>query len=262
MLPFKLVEVDEPILHLQSGDVNVETEFFISELAGTRSHQEESDIQGLHQTIHLQVREAAYRAFATFLSDIAEPTSFLPVDQLSQYPQHRYSLIISVPRWYELHEIMQNDPDSHWLEHGNMVFEYDGYEIELKAKHFVRDTSVFLVSPEKYTLFFRSVQDTETIRYYRSQFTDLSEHTPSAYQLNAQDFIETIQQNIVNCESALPIGQLLMFPPSNETESDANDSLTFCPVCTGEVRRINKNFFCLECDWDDLPILKRFSKDK
>ena len=262
MLPFKLVEVDEPILHLQTGDVDVETEFFISEFVSTGSRQEDLDVPGLDQTILRRVREAAYRAFALFLRETSEQASFLPVEQLSQYPNHRFTLLLSIPRWYELHEIFLNTPDSHWLEHGNIVFEYNGYEIELRAKHFNTDTSAFFVSPEKYTLFIRGVHDVETTRYYRSRFTDLSESVPPPFHFDAQELIVTVQQDIANRENALPIGQLLMFPSSTETEFESENLLACCPKCKGEVRRINTNYFCLECDWDDLPILNRFTKGK
>ena len=57
----------------------------------------------------------------------------------------------------------------------------------------------------------------------------------------------------------MPIGQLLMFPPPTETETGEIEHLTSCPECKGEVRRINESFFCLECDWDNLPPLKRHS---
>ncbi len=262
MLPFKLVEVDEPILHLHIGDVEVETEFFVSEFVGTNSHQEVLDYPGLDRMVLRRVREAAYRAFTVFLKEFSEPAPFLPVEQLSQYPNYRFSLLVSVPRWYELHEIFLNAPDSHRLEHGNMVFEYNGYEIELRAKHFITDTSAFLVSSEKYTLFIRSIQDTEITRYKRSQFTDLSEYTPPSFHINAQELSETILHNLVNRDSALSIEQLLMFPSLDDTESESDENLTCCPECKGEVRRIDKNYFCLECDWDDLPILKRFAKSK
>lgn len=262
MLPFKLVEVDEPILHLQTGDVDVETEFFISEFVGTDSRQEGLDAQGLDRRIIRRVREAAYRAFALFLSETSEQASFLPVEQLSLYANHRFTLLLSIPRWYELHEIFLNTPDTYWLEHGNMVFEYNGYEIELRARHFNTDTSAFFVSPEKYTLFIRSVDDVETTRYYRSQFTDLSESVPPPFHFDAQELVVTVQQDIANRENALPIGQLLMFPSSPEMEIESANVLACCPKCKGEVRRIHNNYFCLECDWDDLPILNRFTKGK
>jgi len=265
MLPFVLKTVEEPEqrLHLLGSenstvDVEVQTELYISESNSLHSAGQTHDIQIENPSVLRGVQDAAYKAFTTFLQQNSEPESFLPIELLSQYPYQRYVLILSVTRSYELHEVFQNTPDTIWMDRGNSIFEYDGYELSLSAKHYILDSSAYLVAPGKFTVFMRRVNDAETIRFYRSGFIDLTGNAPPSLQLNAQEIIEAVQQDIVSRESAMPIGQLLMFPPSSETHIDEVDEyLTNCPECKGEVRRINESFFCLECDWDNLPPLKR-----
>ncbi len=265
MLPFVLKTVEEPLqrLHLlhsenSTVDVEVETEFYTTEFDSSLREDRPFTFRRRNYAVLSDAKEAAYKAFTTFLQQTSEPESFLPIELLSQYAFQRYALILSVTRSYELHEVFQNTPDTIWMDRGNSIFEYDGYELSLSAKHHILDSSAYLVAPRKFTIFIRRVNDTDTARFYRSGFIDLTGNAPPPLQLNAQEVIEAVQQYIASRESAMQIGQLLMFPPSLETETDEVDEyLTNCPRCKGEVRRINESFFCLECDWDNLPPLKR-----
>ena len=264
MLPFvlKTVEEREQRLHLLGSensavDVEVETEFYTTEFDSSLREDRPFTFRRRNYAVLSDAKEAAYKAFTTFLQQISEPESFLPIELLSQYPYQRYVLILSVTRSYELHEVFQNTPDTIWMDRGNSIFEYDGYELSLNAKHYILDSSAYLVAPEKFTVFMRRVNDAETSRFFRSGFIDLTENAPPPLQLNAQEVIEAVQQYIASRESVMQMGQLLMFSPSSETHIDEVDEyLTNCPECKGEVRRINDSFFCLECDWDNLPPLK------
>ena len=264
MLPFVLKTVDEPFvrLHLLRDensviDVDVETEMHIHESSVSTSENLVHNIQRENRVILREAEAAAYKAFTSFLRQTSEQRSFLPIELLSQYSCQRYTLILSVTRSYELHEVFQSTPDTSWMERGNSIFEYEGYELSLNAKHHVQDSSAYLVAPEKFTVFMRRVNDAENIRFYRSRFIDLTENAPPPFLLDAQEVIESVQQDIVSRDSTIPMGQLLLFPPSADYETDNVERLTSCPECTGEVRRIGKNYFCLECDWDDLPQLAR-----
>ena len=263
MLPFVLKTVEEPVhrLHVLSSenstvDVDVQTELYISESASLQSDERALNLHRQNLAVLQGAQEAAYKAFTTYLQQISEPQSFLPIELLSQYPYQRYALILSVTRFYELHEMFQSTPDIIWIDRGNSIFEYDGYELSLSAKHHIFDSSAYLVAPGKFTVFVRRVNDRETTRFFRSGFIDLTSNAPPPLQLNAQEVIEAVQQDIASREAAMPIGQLLMFPPSAETETDAVEHLTNCPECNGDVKRISKSFFCLECDWDNLPPLE------
>ncbi|MCE2402187.1 hypothetical protein J4G08_15045 [Candidatus Poribacteria bacterium] len=265
MLPFVLKTTEESVqrLHIPSSlnstvDVDVQTELYISEAAISQSEGRTLNFQRQNLSVLRRAEEAAYKAFTTFLQQISEPQAFLPVELLSQYPYQRYVLILSVTRSYELHEVFQNTPDTIWMDQGNSIFEYGGYELSLSAKHHILDSSAFLVAPCKFTVFMRRVNDAETIRFYRSSFIDLTENAPPPLHLNAQEVIEAVQQHIASREPALPIGQLLMFPPLSETDIDETERLTSCPECNGEVKRIGEsNYFCLQCDWDNLlPLIK------
>lgn len=257
MLPFVLKTVDEPMHPLYDEEIAVQTELYISDSVDLPTQGRMYNLRGQHLAVLRGVREAAYRAFGTFLVQNSEPKSFLPIEILTQYPYQRYVLILSVTRSYQLHEVFQNAPDAIWMDRGNSIFEYEGYELLLSAKHHISDSSVYLVAPDKFTLLIRCVRDTETTRFYRSRFIGLIEDAPPPFHLNAEEVIESVQQDIASRESSIPIGQLLMFPPSTETEIDETERLTSCPECKGEVRRISESYFCLQCDWDNLPLLKR-----
>ena len=266
MLPFVLKTTEESVLrlHIPSSlnstvDVDVQTELYIREAAISQSEERTLNYRRQNLSVLRGAQEAVYKAFTTFLQQNSEPQSFLPIELLSQYPYQRYVLILSVTRSYELREVFQSAPDTIWMDQGNSIFEYDGYELSLSAKHHILDSSAFLVAPGKFTVFIRHVNDAETIRFYRSSFIDLTENAPPPLHLNAQEIIEAVQQDIVSREPTVPIVQLLMFPPSPETDVDETERLTSCPECNGEVKRISKSFFCLECDWDNLPPLKRYS---
>lgn len=263
MLPFVLKTVDEPELRLhllnsQNSTVNVDvqTELYMSGSVRTQSEEQPQIIRRQNLAVLRGAKEAAYKAFTSFLQQIAEPQSFLPIELLSQYPNQRYVLILSVARFYELHEVFQNTPDDIWMEQGDSIFEFEGYELSLSAKHYLLDSTAYLVAPGKYTVFMRRVNHEETIRFYRSKFIDLLGNAPPPLNLNAQDVIEAVQQDIISRESAVSIGQLLMFPHSNEPEIDEKETMTHCPECNGDLRRISQSYFCLECDWDNLPPLK------
>ncbi len=267
MLPFVLKTVDDPFLRLhllrnenRVLDVHVETEMYIRESFTSDSDNNDQNLQRENRAILKEAEEAAYKAFTTFLRQNSEPESFLPIEHLSRFPCQRYTLILSVTRSYELNEVFQDTPDTTMLEYGNSIFEYEGYELSLNAKHHIHDSSAYLVAPEKFTVFMRRVNDVESIRFYRSRFIDLTENAPPPFHLNAQEVIDTVQQDIASRESAIPMGQLLLFPQSSESDSKEEDRLTCCPECNGEVRQISQSYFCLECDWDDLPQLARYSQ--
>ncbi len=264
MLPFVIKTVEEPVqrLHLlrnenRTIDVDVQTEMYISDYNVLDSEGDNSNFQRENRAILREAKEAAYKAFTTFLHQISEPESFLPIERLSQYPHQRYALILSVARSYELHEVFQRIPDTIWMDRGNSIFEYEGFEFTLNAKHHIVDSSAYLVSPGKFTVFMRRVNDFEITRFYRSKFIDLTDNAPPPLHLNPQEVIEVVQQDIVTRESVIPIEQLLMFPSSSEMEPVKPEQLTNCPECKGEVRRINDSYFCLQCDWDNLPVLER-----
>jgi hypothetical protein len=266
MLPFVFKTVDEPIQRLHrlysedsSIDVEVLTELYISEFSGSHTEERTLNFQRQNRAVLRGAQDAAYNAFTTFLHQISEPESFLPIELLSQYPYQRYTLILSVARSYELHEVFQSTSDTIRMDQGNSIFEYEGYELSLNAKHHILDSSAYLVAPEKFTVFIRRVNDAENIRFYRSKFIDLTNNAPPPFHLNPQEIIETVQQDIASRESEMPISQMLLFPPTTDTETEEVEHLTNCPECNGEVRRISKSYFCLQCDWDDLPPLERYS---
>jgi hypothetical protein len=258
MLPFVLKIADRPVERLQrinaenqTIDVDVQLEFYSREF-------EPADIarpsrrQGLSQLILQEATESAYANFVTFLRDTAEPQEFLPFEYLTQYPSRRYSLILSASRSHELFEICQIQPDA-----SHSILHYRGYEIAIKPRRYVLDTAAYLVAPDKYTLFIRQVREDNTIRVYRSDFINLTRNSPPPFRLDTRDIMESVQLELVReREQTLPLEQLLMFPPTNEETSLPR--IANCPQCDGRVRRLGREgYFCLECDWDNLPPLKR-----
>ena len=257
MLPFVLKIADQPVERLQrisadqSIDVDVQLEFYAREFEpADMAHP--SRRQRLSQLILQEATESAYATFVTFLQDSAEPQNFLPFEHLLQYPCRRYALLLSASRSHELFEICQIQPDA-----SPSILHYRGYEIAIKPRRYVLDTAAYLVAPDKYTLFIRQVREDNTIRVYRSDFINLTRNSPSPFKFDTRDIIENVQLELAReTEQNLPLEQLLMFPPANEETSLPR--LTDCPECSGRVRRLGREgYFCLECDWDNLPPLKR-----
>ena len=264
MLPFILKTVEEPSLRLQllsngnmTFDVHIQTEMDINDEHCFSQEGNESYLEGSNRAILREAKEAVYKAFTTFLKQTSEPGPFLPFELLSQYPYQRYTLILSVTRSYELQDVFQTTSDTVWVDGGNSIFEFEGYELAINAKHHIVDSSAYLVSPEKFTVFMRRVNAADNIRFYRSTFFDLSRNAPPPFELNAQEIIETVQQDIASRESVIPMGKMLTNVSSADEDTSETENQRSCPECNGDVRRIGNSFFCLQCDWDDLPPLNR-----
>ena len=257
MLPFILKIADQPVERLQRIDdenqpidVDVQVELYSREIGGT-DMERTAQPRRLSQLILQEATENAYTTFITFLRDNAESEAFLPFERLSEHPCRQYALILSASRSHELFEICQMQPDT-----SPSILHYGGYEIAIKPRRYILDTTAYLVAPDKYTLFIRQVREDDTIRVYRSDFINLTRNSPPPFKLDTRDIIENVQLELVGERGqALPIEQLLMFPPSAEEANSVR--LVKCPECGGRLRQLGREgIFCLECDWDNLPPLK------
>jgi len=257
MLPFILKIADRPIERLQHIndenqpiDVDVQMELYSREI-DRADRERTAQPRRLSQLILDEATENAYAEFTGFLQESAEPAAFLPFERLSQHPCRQYALILSASSSHELFEICQMQPDT-----SPSVLHYGGYEIAIKPRRYILDTAAYLVAPDKYTLFIRQVRADDTIRVYRSDFINLTRNSPPPFKLETREIIENVQLELVGEQGqAVPIEQLLMFPPSTE---EANSLRPIkCPECGGRVRQLGREgVFCLECDWDNLPPLK------
>ena len=258
MLPFVLKIADQPVERLQRInaenqplDVDVQVELYAREIERANRARTSQYPRRLSQLILHEATENAYATFVGFLQNHAEPEVFLPFERLVQHSCRQYALILSASRSHELFEICQLQPET-----SPSVLHYGGYEIIIKPRRYILDTTAYLVAPDKYTLFIRQVREGHTIRVYRSDFINLTQNSPPPFQLDTRDIIESVQLELVgDREQTLPIEQLLMFPPSPEEANSAR--LVKCPECGGRVRQLGREgIFCLECDWDNLPPLK------
>lgn len=255
MLPFVLKIADQPVerLHRITAenrpiDVNVQTELYAREIEradGDRTSRR------LSQLILHEATENAYTTFITFLQENAEYGTFLPFERLSEHASRHYALILSVSRSHELFEMCQMQPDAN-----PPILHFRGYEIAIKPRNSVSDTTAYLVAPDKYTLFIRQVRAGDTIRVYRSDFVDLTQNSPPPFTLDARGIIENVQLELMGERGqVLPIEQLLMFPAHTEDTDPTHPHK--CPECGGRLRQLGREgVFCLECDWDNLPPLK------
>lgn len=256
MLPFVLKFADSPVenIHLMNADsqmaqasgavpphieVDVQIPLYSREINGAQTAQ-----QILREAI-----ESAYQEFIGFLRTVAHPVQFLPFGLLQQFSTRNYCLILSAARARELFEICQMQPDAR-----HTVLQYGGYELTIIARQQLGDTIGFLVEPKKHALFIRQVREEGTIRFYRSSFMHLTRAAPPAFSLDAREIIQNVRLELVGqTERAMPIEQLLMFPPGVEEVSEGR--ITACPECGGRVKPLGREgHFCLYCDWDDLPV--------
>lgn len=249
MLPFVLKITDQPLERLQRindenqpFDIDVQIELYSRE-ANASDEDNASQSRKLNELI--------YAAFISFLQDSAEPEAFLPFERLSEHSCRQFVLILSASRSHELFEICQMQPGT-----STSVLNCRGYEITIKPRRHILDTTAYLVARDKYTLFIRKVEENDTTRFYRSDFINLSQNSPPPFKLDAHNIIESMQLELMgDREQTLPIEQLLMFPTSSEEANSPR--LSKCPECGGRVRQLGREgIFCLECDWDNLPPLK------
>ncbi len=259
MLPFVLKFADSPVesLHRINAEmqregrrealdldieVDVQIELYSQEIDGAQTAQQ----------ILQEATESAYQEFIGFLRSVSHPVEFLPFGLLQQFSGRRYCLILSTARSHELFDMCHMQPDPR-----HAVLQYGGYELTIIARRHLADTEAFLVEPKKHALFIRQVRAEDTIRVYRSSFMNLTRATPPPFSLDAREIIQNVQLELVGqTERAVRIEQLLMFPPPAEEATEAR--ITNCPECGGRVRPLGKErHFCLDCDWDDLPLLKR-----
>lgn len=269
MLPFTLKTTEEPILrlHLHNSedsvlDVDINSELDTHPADFAQQDQFYTYIQDQNRSVLRRVNEATYQAFTIFLHDISVQNTFLPTELLAQFPNQRYFLILSIPRIYELQEVLQSNPESLWMNRGQSLFEYEGFEIILSSKHHLNDNTAFLVSSGKYTVFIRQENEEETTRFFRSKFCDLIGNAPPPLHFSARQVIDTIQDDLNRRDAATEIEQMLLIHLDSDTYADVTDKLKSCPVCNGQLRRIMESAFCLECDWDNLPTLKRYTKSQ
>ncbi len=257
MLPFILKIADQPVERLQrivtenrAIDVNVQEELYALEIDRV-DREPPAQSRRLSQRILDETTENAYAAFVAFLRENAEPETFLPFDRLSEHQCGHYALILSVSRSHELFEICQLQPET-----SPSLLHYGGYEISIRPRRYLSDTVAYLVAPDKYTLFIRQVREADTIRVYRSDFINLTRNAPPPFRLDSRAIMENVRLELIGATGqAVPIEQLLMFPPTPEDATGA--SVIKCPECGGRVRQLGREgIFCLECDWDNLPPLK------
>ncbi|MCZ6675702.1 MAG: hypothetical protein O7E52_00475, partial [Candidatus Poribacteria bacterium] len=158
--------------------------------------------------------------------------------------------LLSPRRARDLFEVYNTDG-----RHSRRLVNYNGYDLIVNSGFQIFDTEAYLIAPNKYTLFVRQVNETDAIKVYRSDFIDLTGNTPPPLDLHVQDVIDAVQNNIGEATDREPrYQQLFMFPMPRQEETPV--TVTECPKCSGEVQRIGgESYFCLECDWDNLPAL-------
>ena len=259
LLPFTIKPTDQATVRLcrvtppeRYQELNVDVDFLLRSWEIHHLHVlRESTRRNLTRQILSEVRKDAYAAFMTFLRSSAEPRAFLPMDLLARYPQRQYCLLLSPDRSRELFDIYRARGRS-----GQHLVSYSGYELIVNTTAQLSDTESYLIAPNKYTLFLRQSSEADEIKVYRSDFMDLTGNSPPPLDLHAQDVMDTVQNDIESETEPEPqYRQLLMFPLPRRRESAP--AMTECPKCNGPVQRVGgESYFCLDCDWDNLPQLR------
>jgi len=249
-LPFILRTSHRPVerlRHLQAGsdpmDVHVRVELYTSSV---------NAVADSSQSMWPRVVDKPYADVIRFLQDVSEPAEFLPFDRLSEFSCRQYVLILSPACSHQRFEIFQMHSDA-----SSTSFDYGGYEVTIRPRRYILDTAAYLVAQNKYTLFVRRVHKRDNIRFYRSNFINLAQSTPPHFKLDTQEILESVQLDLPDQSNpSVPIEQLLIFPTGDG--GTGTEHLSNCPECGGQLHRISRNAcFCLECDWDNLPLLEQ-----
>jgi len=261
MLPFTIKTTNEPIARLcritppdQHRELNVDVHFLLYSWEIYRLHAlRDSTRHHLASQLWNEAQQHADDAFITFLRSGAETEMFLPTEVLNRYPHRQYCLLLSPNRSRELFEVYNA---SDW--YSQYLVTYGGYDLIVSGKPQLLDTEAYLIAPSKYTLFLRQVNEPNAIKVYRSDFVDLAENTPPPLDFHAQDVLDTVQRGrgAATVEPEQLWQQLLSKFPLSQREG-VPAAVVKCPQCNGQLQRIGgENYFCLDCDWDNLPTLK------
>ena len=261
MLPFTIKTTNQPTARLcritppdRHQELNIDVQFL---LYSWEIHRWDALRDSTRRQLALQLlneaQQYADEVFITFLRGVAETAIFLPTDVLNRYPHCQYYLLLSPNRSRELFEVYNASG-----RYSRYLVTCGGYDLIVNVRSQLSDMEAYLISPNKYTLFLRQINEPNEIKVYRSDFVDLAENTPPPLDFHAQDVIDTVQRNI---EAAMIERELLRprfssrFPLSQREEAHA--TVVKCPKCNSEVRRIGgESYFCLDCDWDNLPTLR------
>ena len=253
MLPFAIKTTDQATMHLcritppeQQEELDVEVGFLLRSWEIHHLHAlRDSTRRNLTRQILSEVPNDAYKMFIRFLRDAAEPEAFLPTVRLNRYPPRQYCLLLS-SRWArELFEVYNRDS-----RHSRRLINFSGYDLIVGTGTQLLDAEAYLIAPNKYTIFLRQVNAANEINVYHSDFIDLAGSTPPPLSLQPQEVIDTVRNNVsVEIEGK---------PHHQESGGDESGvTITKCPECGGEIQRIGgENYFCLECNWDNLPALR------
>ena len=229
----------------QHEELDVEVGFLLRSWEIHRLHAlRDSTRRNLTKQILNEVPNDAYKMFIRFLRGAAEPEVFLPTVRLDRYLHRQYCLLLSSGRVRELFEVYNRGS-----RHSRRLINFSGYDLIVGVGQLL-DTEAYLIAPNKYTIFLRQVNAANEINVYHSDFIDLAGSTPPPLALRPQEIIDTVRNNVsTETEGTAPHQQ------SGQEESSA--TITECPECSGEIQRIGgANYFCLECDWDNLPALR------
>ena len=205
----------------------------------------DSTRRNLTQQILNEVPDDAYKMFIRFLRGAAEPEAFLPTVRLNRYLHRQYCLLLS-SRWErELFETYNRGS-----RYSRRLINFNGYDLIVGTRTQLLDAEAYLIAPNKYTIFLRQVNAANEINVYHSDFIDLAGTTPPPLALQPQEVIDTIRNNVGAEAEDKP-------PDQQHLQEGSPTKVTECPKCCGEVQRIGgENYFCLECDWDNLTALR------
>jgi hypothetical protein len=249
MLPFTIKTTDQAMMHLcrirppaQPQELDVEVRALLRSWEIHHLHAlRDSTRRNLTQQILNEVPNDAYKMFIRFLRGTAEPEVFLPTVRLNRYLHRQYCLLLSSVRVHELFEVYNRG-----TRYSRRLINLNGYDLIVGTGTQLLDTEAYLIAPNKYTIFLRQVNAANEINVYHSDFIDLAGSTPPPLALHPQEIIDTIRNNVDAATGGEPYDQ-----------EDSPVTIAKCPECDGEVQRIGgPNYFCLECNWDNLTALR------
>ena len=230
----------------QHEELDVEVGFLLRSWEVRHLHAlRDSTRRNLTRQILSEVPNDAYKMFIQFLRGTAEPEVFLPTVRLNRYLHRQYCLLLSSRRVRELFEVYNRGS-----RYSRRLINFSGYDLIVGPGAQLSDAEAYLIAPNKYTIFLRQVNAANEINVYHSDFIDLAGSTPPPLALYSQEVIDTVRNNVsVEIEGKShhqePFGK------------ESGTAVTKCPECGGEIQRIGgESYFCLECNWDNLPALR------
>jgi hypothetical protein len=235
-----------------SGDteINVDLRFHSCEIEHLESLRPSIRRELVFQVIE-DAKRRVYDEFIHFLQITARPVTFFPLEALRRYRNQRYSLILASRIAHEVSELSGISMHS-----TDEVLIFNGCELEVNEHPQLMEPEAYIVASNRYAVFLHPILNVQSVDVYRSDFIELNQRTLPPIRIHAQMIVDVIQQVLqpsIRRRRMTTLFDIIQGNLPPEEDPPPSKLLTKCPKCNGRLKRLGgDDYFCLDCDWDNL----------